>query len=118
MNVINNTSFMEYKVVLLGDADVGKTSLVTRFVSGQFDEQIKSTSAATYLWKMMEVDGKQIKLRLWDTAGQEQYAEMNVFYYRGADACIVVYDCNNENSLKSVETWVNKFRENFQECNE
>ena len=51
---------------------------------------------------------------MWDTAGQEQYAEMNPFYFRGADACIVVYDVTSEMSLRNCEKWITKLRENAQ----
>ena len=85
----------QFKLVLLGDIAVGKSSLVVRFVKGQFFEYQESTIGAAFLTHTMTVDDVSVKFDIWDTAGQERYQSLAPMYYRGAAAAIVVYniDC-------------------------
>ena len=69
------------KIVVLGEARVGKTSLSTRFVHGQFDKAQSSTVDASYLEKTIQVGEKRVKLVVWDTAGQEKYHALAKNYY-------------------------------------
>jgi Ras-related protein Rab-22 len=82
----------EVKVVLLGDTGVGKSSLVLRFVTNNFKPYSESTIGASFMSKMIMVQGKPIKFQIWDTAGQEKYHSLAPMYYRGAAAAIIVYD--------------------------
>jgi len=82
----------EVKVVLLGDAAVGKSSLAQKFVSGHFDPYSQSTIGAAFLNRTVLVDGLPVKFLIWDTAGQEKYRSLAPMYYRGARCAIVAYD--------------------------
>lgn len=100
-----------FKIVLLGDAAVGKSSLVIRFVEGQFTEYQQSTVGAAYLTKTVSVNDKNIKLEIWDTAGQERYRSLAPMYYRGALGAIVVFDVTNPDSLGAAGSWIAELRE-------
>ena len=85
----------QYKLVLLGDSAVGKSSLVLRFVRGQFFEYQESTIGAAFLTQTVALNDTTVKFEIWDTAGQERYHSLAPMYYRGAAAAIVVYDITN-----------------------
>ncbi|KAG5516142.1 hypothetical protein RHGRI_037001 [Rhododendron griersonianum] len=78
--------------VLLGDMGAGKTSLVLRFVKGQFYEFQESTIGAAFFTQVLSLNEGTIKFDIWDTAGQERYHSLAPMYYRGAAAAVVVYD--------------------------
>jgi len=100
------------KIIILGDSGVGKTAILHKFVSGQFIEQHKATIGADFSTKEITVDDKLVTLQMWDTAGQERFASLGHAFYRGADACILVYDITNEQSYKSIEQWRSNFLDN------
>ena len=85
----------QFKLVLLGDSAVGKSSLVLRFVRGQFFEYQESTIGAAFLTQTVALNDTTVKFEIWDTAGQERYHSFAPMYYRGAAAAIVVYDITN-----------------------
>ena len=91
----------EFKVVLLGDTNTGKTSLVLRFVDGSFREEGRSsTVGAFFLTKRLTVQQRMTcKLLLWDTAGQERYRAITSAYYRGAVGALLVYDVTSGGKL-------------------
>ncbi|MGH0147230.1 UNVERIFIED_CONTAM: hypothetical protein FKN15_028804 [Acipenser sinensis] len=86
----------QFKLVLLGESAVGKSSLVLRFVKGQFHEFQESTIGAAFLTQTVCLDDTTVKFEIWDTAGQERYHSLAPMYYRGGQAAIVVYDITNE----------------------
>nr|CAB3466606.1 unnamed protein product [Digitaria exilis] len=87
------------KLVLLGDVGTGKSSLVLRFVKGQFVEFQESTIGAAFFSQTLAVNDETVKFEIWDTAGQERYHSLAPMYYRGAAAAIVVYDITNAVSM-------------------
>lgn len=101
------------KVVILGDSGVGKTSLMNRYHSQKFSGQYKATIGADFLTKDVAVvqQGQEriATLQIWDTAGQERFQSLGVAFYRGADACILVYDVTDIRSFENLETWRNDF---------
>eukprot|EP00484_Ammonia_sp_Unknown_P030333 CAMPEP_0197034438 /NCGR_PEP_ID=MMETSP1384-20130603/12563_1 /TAXON_ID=29189 /ORGANISM="Ammonia sp." /LENGTH=216 /DNA_ID=CAMNT_0042464373 /DNA_START=28 /DNA_END=678 /DNA_ORIENTATION=+ len=97
------------KVIILGESGVGKTALLHRYVMNKFIEEHKATIGADFLTKEIEVDDSIITLQIWDTAGQERFQSLGNAFYRGADACILVYDITQESTFQKVESW----RENF-----
>mmetsp|Transcript_19191 Transcript_19191/g.31414 ORF Transcript_19191/g.31414 Transcript_19191/m.31414 type:complete len:196 (+) Transcript_19191:171-758(+) len=98
------------KLVLLGDSAVGKSSLVLRFVRGQFFEYQESTIGAAFLTQTVPLDGVTIKFEIWDTAGQERYHSLAPMYYRGAAAAIVVYDISSQDSFEKAKNWVKELQ--------
>lgn len=92
--------------VLLGDVGTGKTSLVLRFVKGQFFEHQESTIGAAFFTQVLSVTEATVKFDLWDTAGQERYHSLAPMYYRGAAAAVVVYDITNMDSFNRAKKWI------------
>ncbi|XP_055324118.1 ras-related protein rab7-like [Sitodiplosis mosellana] len=93
------------KIILLGDPNVGKTSLMNRYLSQKFSNQYKATIGVDFLTKEVMIDDRVITLQVWDTAGQERYQSLGTAFYRGADCCLMVFDVTDANSLKNLETW-------------
>lgn len=85
----------QYKLVLLGESAVGKSSLVLRFVRNTFSPNQESTIGAAFLTQTLTQDDQTLKFEIWDTAGQERYHSLAPMYYRGAHAAVVVYDITN-----------------------
>ncbi|CDI76362.1 Ras family domain-containing protein, putative [Eimeria acervulina] len=99
-----------YKTVLLGDASVGKSSLVIRFVKNTFSNAMETTIGAAFFAHTIEVDGKAVKFEVWDTAGQERFSSLAPMYYRGAAAAVVVYDQTNGLSFERAQMWVQQLQ--------
>lgn len=100
------TRMCQFKLVLLGESAVGKSSLVLRFVKGQFHEYQESTIGAAFLTQTLCLDDAVIKFEIWDTAGQERYHSLAPMYYRGAQAAIVMYDITNKESFGRAQSWI------------
>ncbi|KAL5612778.1 hypothetical protein BROUX41_004137 [Berkeleyomyces rouxiae] len=94
------------KLVLLGEAAVGKSSLVLRFVNNDFQENKEPTIGAAFLTQKCNLPSRTIKFEIWDTAGQERFASLAPMYYRNAQAALVVYDLTKASSLIKAKHWV------------
>lgn len=97
-----------FKLVLVGDSGVGKSSLLLRFADGTFDEHLQSTIGVDFKLKMMRVGPKMCKVTIWDTAGQERFRTLTSSYYRGAHGIILVYDVTRPETFSSLATWLNE----------
>ena len=95
-----------FKLLLVGDSCVGKSSLLLRFIDNTFSEQFISTIGVDFKIKTIEVGGKIIKLQIWDTAGQERFRTITSSYYRGAHGIILVYDISDMSSFNSIKLWL------------
>jgi len=95
-----------FKILIIGDASVGKSSILLRFTDDTFDEHIQSTIGVDFKVKHIEVEGKRVKCTVWDTAGQERFRTLTSSYYRGAHACILVYDVTRMDSFENLEQWL------------
>eukprot|EP01101_Sappina_pedata_P010182 TRINITY_DN634_c0_g1_i1.p1 TRINITY_DN634_c0_g1~~TRINITY_DN634_c0_g1_i1.p1 ORF type:complete len:199 (-),score=53.70 TRINITY_DN634_c0_g1_i1:110-706(-) len=100
----------QFKLVLLGESAVGKSSLVLRFVKGQFFDFQESTIGAAFLTQTVCLNDTTVKFEIWDTAGQERYHSLAPMYYRGAQAAIVVYDITNQDSFERAKSWVKELQ--------
>ncbi|MQM09048.1 hypothetical protein Taro_041911, partial [Colocasia esculenta] len=98
------------KLVLLGDMGAGKSSLVLRFVKGQFLEFQESTIGAAFFSQTLAVNDATVKFEIWDTAGQERYHSLAPMYYRGAAAAIIVYDITSLDSFTRAKKWVDELQ--------
>ncbi|CCH60085.1 hypothetical protein TBLA_0C02780 [Henningerozyma blattae CBS 6284] len=102
---------LQFKLVLLGDSSVGKSSIVNRFVKDSFDELRESTIGAAFLSQTITLKNKTvIKFEIWDTAGQERYKSLAPMYYRNANAALVVYDITENDSLMKAQSWVDELK--------
>uniref|UniRef100_A0A6B2LJU4 Uncharacterized protein n=1 Tax=Arcella intermedia TaxID=1963864 RepID=A0A6B2LJU4_9EUKA len=97
-------------MVLLGESAVGKSSLVLRFVKGQFMEFQEPTIGAAFLTQSVCLNDTTVKFEVWDTAGQERYHSLAPMYYRGAQAAIVVFDITNTESFLKAQNWVKELQ--------
>ncbi|ELP90073.1 small GTPase RAB, putative [Entamoeba invadens IP1] len=93
------------KVVVIGDQAVGKTCISSRFVDGTFKQDEKSTIGASFATTFLPIDGNNMKIVIWDTAGQEKYRSMVGMYYRGANVALICYDITSQSSFDSLEGW-------------
>lgn len=103
------------KLVLLGDSGVGKTSIVTQFVSGSAPENVNPTIGAAFVTKDVTIDGQNLELLIWDTAGQEVYRGLAPMYYRSALIAFIVYDVTKNESFDSVSYWIRELKTNVEE---
>ena len=94
-----------YKIIIIGDAAVGKSNILTRFTRNEFSENTKSTVGVELGVKFIKVKGVNTKIQIWDTAGQERYRSITSSYYKGSHGCFIVYDITNETSFENVERW-------------
>ncbi|KAL4002626.1 Ras-related protein Rab-33A domain protein [Acanthocheilonema viteae] len=100
-----------FKVIILGDAGVGKTCLSFRFCNGRFPAQTEATIGVDFRERSVTIDGELIRVQLWDTAGQERYRQSIVsHYYRNVNAVVFVYDVNNPSSFHSLNDWISECR--------
>ena len=102
------------KIVLLGDSEVGKTCLISRFISGQFDANVNSTNGASYASKKVDFPelGKSLVLDIWDTAGQEKYKSLTKFFYKDAAMVVLVYDITRRESYDNLKNfWYKEIKE-------
>uniref|UniRef100_A0A8D3DA38 Calcium release activated channel regulator 2Ab n=1 Tax=Scophthalmus maximus TaxID=52904 RepID=A0A8D3DA38_SCOMX len=95
-----------FKVVLVGNSSVGKTSLLRSFCEGRFHAATTATVGVDYSVKTLTLDNMQIAMQLWDTAGQERYRSITKQFFRKADGVVVMYDVTVEESFKAVQPWL------------
>ena len=103
------------KIVLVGDSGVGKTCLISRFITGNFDANVNTTNGASYASKTVEFPQfkKSLVLDIWDTAGQEKYRSLTKFFYKDALMVIMVYDITRRESYDNVKNyWYKEIQEN------
>ncbi|XP_012279358.1 ras-related protein Rab-21 [Orussus abietinus] len=100
----------DFKVVLLGEGSVGKTSVILRYVEDKFNDKHTFTTQASYLDKKLNINGKRINLAIWDTAGQEKFHALGPIYYRMSNGAVLVYDITEKYTFKKVKDWVKELR--------
>lgn len=105
-----------YKIVILGDSSVGKTSLVHRFTTDKFDEHTANTIGAAFITKEHHSNNnpeKKVKFEIWDTAGQERYRSLTPMYYRNAKTALVCFDLSNmEETFDKAKYWIEQLQIN------
>jgi len=95
-----------FKVLLIGNSGVGKSSLLVRFADDVFTDNFMPTIGVDFKIRNNEVDGKTIKLQIWDTAGQERFKTITSSYYKGAHGIIVTYDITCRDSFSAIQNWM------------
>ena len=102
-----------FKVVLVGESGVGKTSIITQFIDQTFQEDQQSTTGGTFSTKSVICDnGKTLKFEIWDTAGQERYRSLTKMFYKDANAAVLVYDITRKDSFEELQNyWSQQIKE-------
>ncbi len=102
-----------FKVVLVGESGVGKTSIITQFIDQTFQEDQQSTTGGTFSTKSVICDNNRIlKFEIWDTAGQERYRSLTKMFYKDANAAVLVYDITRKDSFEELQTyWAEQIKE-------
>lgn len=95
-----------FKLLVIGDAGVGKSSMLLRFTDDSFDEHIQSTIGVDFKVKHVDIMDKRVKLTIWDTAGQERFRTLTSSYYRGAQGIVMVYDVTRRDTFQNLEEWL------------
>ena len=102
---------IEVKIVLLGNINVGKTSIASRYCKNVFNEHHINTIGGAYQQqKVILSNGSAVKLHIWDTSGQERFRAMTNLYYRDAQVAILTYDVTNESSFTGIEFWIKELK--------
>ena len=110
----NNSSNYQYifKLILIGNSGVGKSCILQRYMKHTFQETYKCTIGVDFLMKSLIINGKTVKLQLWDTAGQEKYKSMVSSYYRGANVALIIFDLTNHMSFDALPSWIENYYKN------
>ena len=110
-----SSSIDNYKIVLIGDINVGKTSILSRFRYGSFESDYMPTLGIDFFSKNLFFEDKTIRLILWDTAGQERFRSLIPSYLKNADCIIIVFDITNKESFLSLNKWLTDAKNNASE---
>ena len=101
-----------FKVLLLGNSNVGKSSLFLRFVDDIWNDTFVPTIGVDFKIKTFDIDEKKIKMQIWDTAGQERFKNIIASYYRGAHGILLIYDVTDKDSFKNLNNWLIEIEKN------
>jgi Ras-related protein Rab-7A len=93
------------KIIFLGDSQVGKTCLIRQFIDQEFTSDFKATIGADFSSRSVTVDGVDLDLQIWDTAGQERFHSIGTAFYRGTNACVLVFDVTNYETFEHLSSW-------------
>ncbi|MBN3307317.1 ras-related protein Rab-3B [Amia ocellicauda] len=99
-----------FKLLIIGNSSVGKTSFLFRYADDSFSNSFVSTVGIDFKVKTVYRNDKRVKLQIWDTAGQERYRTITTAYYRGAMGFILMYDICNEESFNAVQDWATQIK--------
>ena len=94
------------KLLLIGNAYVGKTLIVQKFLDNTFSKTTMTTIGVDLQYKVLDINGKKVKYLIWDTAGEDRMKTMTYAYYRGCHVVLIVYDVTSKKSFENVTTWV------------
>ncbi len=100
----------KFKICLLGETSVGKTSLVYRFIENKFREDYKSTLGVNILQKLLEIDDNSVSTNIWDLGGQENFRRLRKLYLDGSMGALVIFDLTNRESFEKLGSWIKDFR--------
>ena len=113
--VYSNRTIYQFKIILIGDMSVGKTSLVNRFMGFEFSENYTCTISADFKIKSLSIDPSTgAELTVWDTCGQEKYRSITRQYFKDVHGIVLVYDVHNDNSFNGLSSWLDEIKNN---CN-
>ncbi len=97
-----------FKILLLGDSGVGKSSIILRYTENEFNASLVNSIGVDFKSKDIELNNQKIKIQIWDTAGHERFKSITTSYYRGANAIVIVYDITERETFEHIEKWLNE----------
>ena len=114
-NLRGKDDIKELKVILLGEPGVGKTNIISRYLSGSFNQSSNPTIGSTFGEKIIKKEGVTYSLKVWDTTGQERYNSITKLFVKGSHIVILVYSIDNLLSFEKINFWYNYIKEELQE---
>lgn len=97
-----------FKIVLIGDTNVGKSNMLSRYIKNEFNLESRSTIGVEFLTKKLIIKNNNVKLQIWDTAGQERYRALTTAFYRNTFGIVLVYDITNKDTFLNIPKWLNE----------
>ena len=101
-----------FKVLLLGNSDVGKSSIILRYVDQTWSDIFVPTIGVDFKVKTLDINDKKVKMQIWDTAGQERFRTVVSSYFKGSHGIFIIYDITNRDSFKNLENWLGEIERN------
>lgn len=112
----NNKQTFNFKIIVLGDIAVGKTSVIARYITNTFTDEYKSSIACEYKEKKIDLDGETMaNLQIWDTCGEEKFMSVTKQYYNDAHGAIVMYDLTDKKTFERLGNWIANLKDNAPE---
>ena len=103
-------SEMIFKIILVGDIGVGKTNILSKYISNKFETDSKSTIGVELSTKTFNINNNKINAQIWDTAGQEKYKSLTKAYYKGALGALVIYDITQKITFENIDKWISDLK--------
>lgn len=100
----------KFKITLFGPPAVGKTSILLKYIKDFFSNSLKKTIGSNFLIKDLTIDGKDVRLLLWDIGGQERFQHLRQIYFKGSNASLGVFDVTNKQTLIKIPGWVSSIK--------
>jgi small GTP-binding protein len=110
---IKNIEVFEYKIILVGDPGVGKTSILTKFVTNEFQSVYSSTIGVEFKLKDIYVNNNCARLKIWDTCGQEKFRAITRQYFKNSNGVFIVFDLTNKDTIKRLNVWMKDINDNI-----
>ena len=108
------SEILTFKILTLGESSVGKTCILRRYVEGQFFKNQISTIGIDFKSKNLKINNHEIRLKIWDTAGEERFRNITSQYYKGAEGIILVFDLTKKESFEKINDWMKQIKVNTQ----
>lgn len=109
-NTIDTEYDYLFKIIVIGDSGIGKSSILFRFADDIYNDNYISTIGVDFKIKTIYINGKMIKLQIWDTAGQERFRTITTSYYRGAHIIFLCYDITDRQTFLNLDMWNNEIK--------
>ena len=113
--ISQSDSFINFKIIIVGDSGVGKSSLLKRAVQNRFDGSYQATIGFEFLLMHFKVNDLKLKLQIWDTCGQEMYRSLVQGFYRNTSLALIVYDVNQKKSYDALDIWLKDIRQHTEQ---
>lgn len=107
---MSEANIPNFKIILVGESGVGKSSLISRYVRNDYAEQVAPTIGVGFEKKITKIEDQDVKLAIWDTAGQEKFRTMGIHFYRNVDGIILVYDISERSTFDALQSWLEELK--------